>query len=373
MDFNSGLDSSTSSTSTNDTDEEIEDQIAANDPKTFVFNFKAEKWGLEFREFKGYLESKLEAFMKDADLQFLRSNVHFKRAKNKAVDDCLEKTCFKVDAECDKLIHTDKSIRLYDRVLSASLFFGNKWKPDEDYSSWLQKIHSAAGSRPNCDGEAAEAKTTILNGLPQEIQKMTRGKSGITMHSKSLKGWYHEQQILLFFMLPSLFDMLPVQIEHRFATKIHEIVNAEPKKNNLHEKLCEDIDTDEFCSEIDFYTRALGMCCVKYLCSEWRVPNPPHRFMIILAYILLECEYIVLGRNIIDWEMPNDLMTTNGLNKWRAHVKVLISFASLLTTLLTLLRLCEQFEQDWNKHFGVAISLLRNKIEKGDPGDEIDN
>ena len=56
-----------------------------------------------------------------------------------------------------------------------------------------------------------------------------------------------------------------------------------------------------------------------------------------LSTILELCEYVVMGRIVVDWAQPNDLITHNGWNNWRRHMCVLVSFAAMLTALFMVL------------------------------------
>ena len=179
---------------------------------------------------------------------------------------------------------------------------------------------------------------------PRQIERATSGMRGIIKSSKRLQTFYHEEQDVIVPLLRELLQLLePLQLN-----KFKNPPELKEKEN-----------PEEFCSLIDYYTCAVTNFCGYFLENSQVFPD--NECLLLLAYVLQLCLMIVAGRNVIDWQTPNDLVSEKGWKNWKNHLIVMISFAALLTSLQTLLTLCKR---KWKRFHDNFLVVLRDLFQK---------
>ena len=99
------------------------------------------------------------------------------------------------------------------------------------------------------------------------------------------------------------------------------------------------LSTEEFCDYSDHYTLKI----IKLLL---------HRTQTEILFKL--CEYVVMGRTVVDWAQPNKLITLNGWNNWRKHMCVRVI---LLATLLTAVASYMVFIRSQRNHTAITCGI----------------
>ena len=138
---------------------------------------------------------------------------------------------------------------------------------------------------------------------PQKAAEDTSGRRGVVKYTKKTHSNYKAKQGTLIAYLKCFFG------NNKTTCDSHS-------------------STEEFCDYIDQYTLNIIKLLVDGLTSVK---------LEILSMMLDLCEHVVMGRIVVDWAQPNNLITTSGWDNWRKHISVLISFAAMLTTLFMVL------------------------------------
>lgn len=134
---------------------------------------------------------------------------------------------------------------------------------------------------------------------PQESAERTSGRSGVTKFTKLTRSMYKAKEKAIRAYLDLFFEDSLIYDPHSSA--------------------------EEYCNYIDHYTLKIIHLALNNRLTLANIE--------ILSMMIDLCEYIVMGRIVLDWAEPNDLMTQRGLDNWRKHTCVQISFAAMLTAL----------------------------------------
>jgi len=260
------------------------------DSKHAYHCFSLLKLGLEPNEFKEALESKFSILMSDETERKQR----FKEVLHRAMKLCLQTVCIRPKiTKPEELDRRRRSSILYKRVL---LLYDEGTKHKKQTLAQRQQQSVSA--------------LVKLGASPMKLLKQTSGCQGIETHCKVVNKKYHEDQSVLLALLSELL-----------------VTSESSETDNMHLS-----QTEKFCCLIDNYTIALMNFCNGLMCSNCNIPNPNE--LLLLGTILVLCERVVMGRQVADWEVKNDMMSNKGWRRWKDHVQVMISFTAMLTVLL---------------------------------------
>jgi len=276
------------------------------DGKSGYRSFKFFKLGLEPNEFKEALNSKLSVLMSQEMMQ------GFKGALPRAIKLCLQTVCIKPKTtRPEELDRRRRSTVLYKRVL---LLYDEGDKHKNECSS---------------NGKQQQSVSALVKSgaSPMKLLEQTSGRQGTKVHNKVVNAKYHEDQSILLALLPEL---------------LHQVSSD----------TCTDLqltETEKFCCLIDNYTIILMDFCNDLTCSNFTIPSPDK--LLLLGIILVLCERVVMGRQVADWEVKNDMMSNNGWRRWKDHVQVMISFTAMWTVLLMAFIL---LKHNWRQFRGIV-------------------
>ena len=321
------------------------------------------KDGLQPEEFERLLQNKLEELMKSTELNWVtkdQENCSTKQKLDKYLENakkvCARKICLRIDEQNPDFLASDQStesLYLYNQVASHSLNPNTpigKMTTTDDLSG--EPVDLSLLPSGNLESnlkilEQPEPDVATANEYysPPMLQRLTSKQQGTTKHSIVSGRIYHKEQERL------LDNLLPYFMKKMSALKDmpqFDKKNISPDSSN---------ETENFCIEIDFYAFNLIHLCAKLILFPELVPEQD--CIKFLSEILIICEWIVMGRNIVDWEITNDLSKDSDKKKWIAHVKVLVSFASLLTALIMLIKICKDIDDKWYADFIQQLEALK--------------
>ncbi|XP_065891315.1 uncharacterized protein [Dysidea avara] len=278
--------------------------------------FSVLKLGLEPNEYKEALNSKLIALMSHEMEQ------RFKGTLPRIVKLCLQSVCIKPKiTRPEELDRRRRSNVLYKRVL---LLYDERGLKRKRQSVQYSSDKTLAQSQQQSVSALVE-----LGASPMKLLEQTSGHQGTRVHYKVVNKKYHEDQSVLLALLPELLQ-----------------IHVTPESSDL--KLTE---TEKFCCLIDNYTVILMDFCKNLTCRNCDIPSPDQ--LLLLGIILILCERVVMGRQVADWEVSNDLMSVKGWRRWKDHVQVMISFTAMWTILLMVFTL---LKRNW-KQFREIVKI----------------
>ena len=260
-------------------------------------SFKAEILGQQPNEFNKLLENKLQALLSKVDDE----NQNLFKGLKKARKECVKKICIR-----PKIENTDEldnrrgdANRTFTDVLNQSMqplpaASTDVLSDDEETDSQGDRNHHPITAIPS----------------PSAIQKASKGMRGIKKSSKMLHIFYKEEQTIIF----PLLEELLLGLDSTLQAPTHQ----------------QGDDAKKFCIEIDWYTLTIIKFCGTFFRSKEYFPN--YECVLLLAHILELCKMIVMGRNAIDWQQPNDLLDERGWTNWKNHLAALLTSLRMLAT-----------------------------------------
>jgi len=246
--------------------------------------------GLEAIEIREALGSKLDALMPNSIKHGFKTELH--SAKKLCVKSVTIKPKTTNPGELDK---RRRGNVLYKKVVQRF---------DARYPATKKRVSLAV------------PKLAEQDAAPKKLKEQTEDRGqGVTVHHKEVNHLYHDDQV-------------------KVQVLLHELLD-------IQEEIGESKSPEELCVLVD----ALSVKLSENLTATDKKSNLLHaNKLILLCDILGLCEGIVMGRQIVDWEVENDLMSEDEWKTWRNHVQV-ISFVTMLTVLLMSFIILKQEEK----------------------------